>query len=245
MKKLLIACVLLLSAAGFCAYRYYNSEVLPEKRLDEAHDEQAKLFERVKPDIKDNDGKQDEDLLEKAGAVNSSVCAWLIIPGTHIDYPVCQAEDNDFYLHNGFDGQYNYELGCPFLDCRCDGDFSGFNSIVYGHHMTGQRMFADINLFKDESFLNDHSSGSLIFNDEVHTVQFFAYLNVYPTAPAYHVVFVTDSEKRDYLEYIRENSDYCKLPADAPDTDELHLLLLSTCTYEFDDARGILVGVIE
>lgn len=248
-KKAIIACVIiaLLAAGGYCVYRYYQSDVLPDKQVDEAYDEQIELFDSVKPEnnTADDSSADENNLLEAAEEVNDAIVAWLTIPGTHIDYPVCQAEDNDFYLHNGFDGQYNYELGCPFLDYRCESDFSGFNSIVYGHHMTRQRMFADINLFKDESFLSTHSTGQLILNNDVHTVRFFAYLNVYPTAPAYHAVFVMDSEKQEYLEYIEETADYCTLSVDELDIDNLHLLLLSTCTYEFDDARGILVGVIE
>ena len=270
MKKAVLLCVTvaLIAAGGYCFYRYYQSDVLPEKQLDEADEKQLELFERVKPSIPDNNtaddsSTDDNNLLEAAEEVNDAIVAWLTIPGTHIDYPVCQAEDNDFYLHNGFNGQYNYELGCPFLDYRCEADFSGFNSIVYAHHMTKQRMFADINLFKDEAFFNGHNTGQLILNNDVHTVQFFAYLNVYPTAPAYHAVFVMDSEKQEYLEYIEETADYCLYSTDelldmySTDEDDrddrddrdgfdnLHLLLLSTCTYEFDDARGILVGVIE
>lgn len=246
-KAAFVILILLIGAGVYCGYRYYHEDVLPEKQIDEAYDKQIELFDSVKPDINtsDDSSADDDNLLESAEEVNDAVVAWLTIPGTHIDYPICQAEDNDFYLHNGFDGKYNNELGCPFLDYRCEGDFSGFNSIVYGHHMTRQRMFADINLFKDESFLNAHFMGQLILNDEVHNVQFFAYLNVYPTAPAYHAVFMTDSEKQEYLEYIEETADYCTLSAGEIDIDNLHLLLLSTCTYEFNDARGILVGVIE
>ena len=246
MKKAFISFVLtaLIAGGGYCAYRYYQSDVLPEKQLDEAYNEQAELFERVKPEIPQSDEKN-ADLLKEAEDVNDSVAAWLTIPDTHIDYPICQADDNDFYLHNGFDGQYNYELGCPFLDYRCESDFSGFNSIVYAHHMTEQRMFADVSLFKDENYLNTHDTGQLILNDEVHTVRFFAYLNTYPTAPVYHAVFVTDNDKLEYLEYIEENADHCRLSADEVAVDDLRLLLLSTCTYEFNDARGILVGVIE
>lgn len=262
MKKAVLPVMLAIvtGLAAYCGYRYYNDAVLPEKKLAEADEAQLRLFEDIKPDIPENTPEDsspdnDENLLAAAEKVNPGVVGWLTIPGTHIDYPVAQGVDNDFYLHNGFDGQYNYELGCPFLDYRCESDFSGFNSIVYGHHMTRQRMFADINLFKDESFFSSHNTGQLILNNDVRTVQFFAYLNVYPTAPAYHAVFVMDSEKQEYLEYIEETADYCTLSVDelmdmfssddGDSFDNLHLLLLSTCTYEFDDARGILVGLIE
>lgn len=272
--------VLLLGAGCYCGYRYYDDVIRPEQEIAAADDAQNELFLQVKPSVSVNvpvtESIQEseaqaalttetaENLLAPAEEINEHTTAWLTIPGTHIDYPVVQGDDNDFYLHHGFDGQLNQELGCPFLDYRCNADFSGFNSIVYAHHMTKQRMFADIALFKDESFFSSHGYGTLILNDEVHTVQFFAYLNVYPTAPAYHAVFVMDSEKQEYLEYIEETADYCLYSTDelldmySTDEDDrddkddrddsfdnLHLLLLSTCTYEFDDARGILVGVIE
>ncbi|MBQ8927170.1 MAG: class B sortase [Oscillospiraceae bacterium] len=228
----------LVAAAGLCAYRYYDTAVLPEKRLDEADAQQLALFESIRPASADANGTP----LEAAQAVNASVTAWLTIPDTHIDYPIAQAEDNDFYLHHGFDGALNQELGCPFLDYRCERDFSGFNSIVYAHHMTRQRMFADIALFKDESFLQSHPEGTLTLPDGTHTVRFYAYLTVPSTAPAYHTVFVTDVQRREYLDYIASAASV--LQPTGPD-ESSRLLLLSTCTFEYEEARGVLVGVIE
>ncbi|MBR1384929.1 MAG: class B sortase [Ruminococcus sp.] len=249
MKKAVLLCAIAAFAAAgcYCAYRYYQSDVLPEQQLDKANEEQLQLFENVKPDYtipddKPGTTKPQENLLEAAEEVNSGVVAWLTIPGTHIDYPICQAEDNDFYLHNGFDGQYNYELGCPFLDYRCAGDFSGFNSIVYAHHMTEQRMFADIALYIDESFFDGHDTGYLVLGDDVHAVDFFAYLSVPSTAPAYHAVFVMDSEKQEYIDYIFQTAKYSK---EINIDENSHLLLLSTCTFEYEEARGVLVGVIQ
>lgn len=259
--RIAIGCIVfaLIAAGCYCAYRYYQLDVLPEKQLDEANEEQLALFSDIRPaDLLPENTEHSEntpqgDLLGEALEINSGAVAWVTVPGTNIDYPIAQGEDNSFYLTHGFDGKENGKLGCPFLDYRCEPDFSGFNSIVYAHHLKKRRMFADINLFKDQSFLRAHSTGTLTLNSEVHTVRFFAYLNVYSTAPAYHAVFVTDGEKREYLEYLETAADYCTMSADALCTDEngeanfddLRLLLLSTCTYEFDNARGILVGVIE
>ena len=245
-RKAAFAFLLLIICAGsYCGYRYYHDSVLPEKAVDEAHDEQLALFESVKPEK--NGTVTVSDPLEPAEEVNDAVVGWITIDGTHIDFPVCQAEDNDFYLHNGFDGKYNNELGCPFLDYRCEGDFSGFNSIVYGHNMKGQRMFADIALFKDQQYLQLHSEGVLTLKDGEHTVRFFAYMNVPDTAPAYHAVFVSAAEREDYIDYIFSEAVHTSgQTADGlKEIDDLHLLLLSTCTYEFTDARGILIGVIE
>ena len=68
---------------------------------------------------------------------------WIYIPDTHINYPVMQSEDNDFYLHHASDGSYLY-AGSIFLDYRCNADFSSISNILYGHNMSNRSMFADV-----------------------------------------------------------------------------------------------------
>ena len=249
--------ICLLAAAGiWCGYRYYGDVIRPEREIAAADREQTELFAQIRPVMSQPaetaasreaspapaaPSPPQPEPLAPAAEVNSAVVGWITIPGTHIDYPIVQGDDNDFYLHHGFDGKPNQELGCPFLDCRCAGDFSGFNSIVYAHHMTKQRMFADIALFQDAQFLDSHSTGCLTLNDGTHEVRFFAYLNVPDTDALYQTGFRTDDEKQTYLDYVSETAVYTAftgIPTDA------RLLLLSTCTFEFEGARGVLAGVI-
>jgi len=243
-KIIIAAAVLLIGAGALGGWVWYRSSVIPERQLDEAHDRQIELFAQIKPEFSASDSAVTP--LEPAESVNSAAVGWITIPDTHIDYPIAQAEDNDFYLHHGFDGQET-DCGCPFLDYRCERGFTGFNSIVYGHHMKHQRMFADIALFKNQSYLRSHPTGTLTLADGAHTVRFFAYLNVHNQAPAYHAVFVTKAERDDYIDYLFAEARYTTgyTPDALKGSDSLHLLLLSTCTYEFTDARGILAGVIE
>lgn len=255
MKRGFLICALfvLIAAGAYCGWRYYQAEILPEQQLTEADEQQGKLFDAIRPEIRtpeessqqaaDGAPSAPEEPLAAAEAVNSGTVGWLTVPGTHVDYPVCQGTDNDFYLHNGFDGQPNYELGCPFLDYRCEGDFSGFNSIIYAHHITKQRMFADIAKYKDEAYLRAHPTGSLLLRDGAHEIRFFAYLTVPSTAPAYHAVFLTESERQDYLDYLFAEAVWSTADPAEIHTD-MHLILLSTCTFEFDEARGVLVGIL-
>ncbi len=243
---------LLLIAGGYCGYRYYLDVIQPEQQIAAADEKQNAVFERVKPDIPaDSDtglsAEYAAEWLAPAAEVNKSTNAWLTIPGTHIDYPVVQGEDNDFYLHHGFDGELNQELGCPFLDCRCRSDYSGFNSIVYAHHMTKQRMFADIALFKYSEFMKRCPKGILTTTGGQYSVRFFAYLTV-PSNDAVYNVVCEDFEKREkYIAHLTESAVYTYgvTTEDLQNEENLHLLLLSTCTYEYDKARGVLVGVIE
>ena len=141
MKRIVmvIAVAVLLAVGGFFGWRYFNDVYLPNKQITDTEQEQREYFEKLKPDSvpQSNDAEQDVSeapSLEKLEAANSEAVGWITIDGTVIDYPVVQAEDNDFYLEHGVDGQYNNGLGCPFLDYRCDGDFSKFKPAVEALH---------------------------------------------------------------------------------------------------------------
>ena len=253
--RILSILVVILAFVGvYCGWRYYGDVIKPEKEIAAADEVQNRLFSEIKPTTAVTytiTAVQTEtvvttttaiDYLADAAEINSSVVGWITIPDTHIDFPIAQGEDNDFYLHNGFDKKYNYELGCPFLDYRCASDLSGFNSIVYAHHMTEQRMFADIALFKDGAFMEANPVGYLTQHDGVHTVRFFAYLNVPDDSAVYQIA--DSAEYAEYIDTLYRSADYVtKNKDEIKETDRL--LLLSTCTYEYKDARGVLVGIIE
>ena len=249
MRKYLIAAAMLIvcTTGIYAGLRYRKDVYLPEKELQEDYERLTEEIDNIRPDIHFENEKQASDEnnspLEKAENYNSDIVGWIKIPETNIDYPIVQSDDNDYYLHHALDGSDN-QLGVPFLDCRCLPDFSGFTSIVYGHHFSGMRMFAQIFSFKERSFLEQHNIGYLIANDEVKKISFFAYLNIKSNSPIYHTVFLTENEREDYLKTLFSEAAFTE-NYEKEDLVDKHLLLLSTCTYEFEDARGVLVGVIE
>ena len=175
--------------------------------------------------------------LEEVKTVNRQAIAWLTIPDTDLDYPIAQAEDNEFYLWKGFNGERN-GTGTPFLDYRCKPDFSGYNSIIYGHNMEQMLMFATISKYRDKSFMEEHPEGWLLLDDGLHKIQFFAYLSVQSNSAIYQTVFVTPQEFEEYKELMFECAVYTM---DVPEEIN-HVILLSTCTFERENQRGILVG---
>ena len=222
----------------------YTCEVKP------APERFARPAEKSAADTPDTEERPEigNDPLAELKAVNDEAVGWLTIDGTNIDYPIVQTADNSFYLQNGFDKKDNHGLGCPFLDSRCDGGFGGFNSIVYAHHIMGnQAMFADLTKYKSSAFMREYPRGKLLTAEGVHDVRFFAYMTIPSTASAYRTIFENSSDKDKYIDDIFGGANYtCELTADdLKNTDDLHLLLLSTCTFEYDEARGILAGVIE
>jgi SrtB family sortase len=63
--------------------------------------------------------------------VNSDVKAWLYVPGTNMNFPVAQTEDNDFYLTRGLDKKSKYTGSC-YIDFRNELLIDS-NTILYGH----------------------------------------------------------------------------------------------------------------
>lgn len=102
------------------------------------------------PDLVDeSDSGIDWDELREQ---NGDVKAWVRIDNTNIDLPVCQADDNDTYLHTTFWGEYS-NVGTPFMDYRVP-SADGFQVTCYGHHMgSTSTAFSDIaDCFEQDAF---------------------------------------------------------------------------------------------
>jgi len=162
---------------------------------------------------------------------------WLTIPNTNIDYPFAWYKDNEYYLRRDLNG--NYALaGTIFMDYRCKKDFTSQNTIIYGHHMKNRSMFNNLILFNDEKFFNENKTGTIYLPHATLTMEFFAYMVVNP-ATEYEIYNSELSD--DYLEYVKQNARYYR---DVEITDSDNIVTLSTCSYEFNNARMVLLSKI-
>jgi len=168
--------------------------------------------------------------------VNKDIAGWLIIPGTRIDYPFVLYKDNDYYLSRDIYGN-PAAAGTLFMDCRNDADFSGFNTIIYGHDMKNGSMFGDLKLFADEDFFESHPSGTILMQDNMYKLEFFAYLIACSDDS---MIYDALTKKNGFFDYIRSLAlNYREPETSGP------LVTLSTCSYEFDGARAVLLANIK
>lgn len=159
---------------------------------------------------------------------------WIYVPDTHINYPIMQSDDNDFYLHRSTDGDYLY-VGSIFLDYRCNADFSGVSSLLYGHNMSDGSMFADVKKFTDSVYFNSHRYGWLTTENDVFCVQFFAVDLTENTGEIYNM-------NANWRTVMSEVVNRAVIYDDIEISDTDKLLMLSTCTGANSDSRTILVG---
>ncbi len=171
-------------------------------------------------------------------AVNPEIVAWLSIDGTNIDYPVAQHSDNDYYLHHLFNGEWN-SSGCLFMDCHNQSDFSGRHTIIYGHHMDNGTMFQNLMGYKDQSFYDGHPTAQLFTPGGTYTVELFAGYVTGVDGDAWQFDFASDSEFREWLDNAKNKSLF---ESHVTPTAADRIVTLSTCSYEFYNARFVLHG---
>lgn len=87
--------------------------------------------------------------------INPDYVGWLTIPGTTVDGPVVQGNDNTEYLRTDFFGE-PASSGTLFIDENADMNTSG-NFIVYGHLMRDGTMFADLAQYKSKELFETNS----------------------------------------------------------------------------------------
>lgn len=171
---------------------------------------------------------------------NPDTIGWIYCADTHIDYPVVQGPDNDYYLHRLFDGGYS-AAGTIFLDAECASDFSYFHSILYGHHMKNGSMFRDLEKFKDEEFFRAHPYLILMTPETNYVIEVFAGYVSSVTEDSWKIEFTDGDDMTAWIEECIEKSnvDTGVVPANWN-----RLITLSTCSYEYHNARYVLHGIL-
>lgn len=172
--------------------------------------------------------------------VNKDVVGWIYIPDTKVNYPILQGRDNDQYLRHMIDGKYN-TAGSVFLESDIPDDFSSRNNPIYGHNMKNGTMFATVAKYKKQKFYDEHPIGYLVTPEKTYLVRFFAGYVLTTKGDAWDTGF-TEAEYKKWLNKACKKSYFA---SDVVPTTDYNVLTLSTCSYETNDARFVLHGLLE
>lgn len=177
---------------------------------------------------------------ENLSEINSDIVGWIYIDNTAINYPIVQGEDNSYYLKHLFDKNYS-SSGCIFLDCNNNPDFSGYNNVIYGHHMKNGTMFSSLTDYKDQKYYNAHPQAILLTPNQNYIIDIFAGYVASINDDAWQIAFDADNEFIEWIADIQERS--CFASNVKPVTTD-KIITFSTCSYEFDNARFVLYGIL-
>lgn len=172
--------------------------------------------------------------------LNPDVVGWIYIEGTNVNYPIVQAGDNDSYLYRLISGETN-SSGSIFLDAGASELFLSRNNSLYGHNMKNGTMFADITDYVDQEFYEAHPVALLLTPQGNYKVNIFSCYITDAWDNAWQISF-NGSEYGQWLNELQRRS---YLVTDVHPTEADRVLTLSTCTYETENARLLVHGIIE
>jgi sortase B len=106
--------------------------------------------------------------------------------------------------------------------------------------MKNKSMFYGLMNYKDQAFYNEHSVALLVTPDAYYKIRFFSGYVSDTSADAWKLTFAEE----EYSNWLRDIQRRSCFATDYAPTVEDKIITLSTCTYEFDDAKFVLHGYL-
>ena len=215
------------------------------KQSETTKDDWSSIYEKY-PNVQFPSGMQTKfaDLY----ATNPDIVGWLKIDGLGIDYPVVQTTDDAYYLKHDF-MRNKSDYGTVFLSSGNNAKDLDLNNVVYGHTMRrDNQMFTPLKEYKT---LEGFKKNPIIeYNTLYANYKFKVYAvfitNGDSTGDVNNYLFdytfanlANTSAFAGFINQVNMRKLYTTGVSVMPDD---KLLTLSTCTYEFDNARLVVIA---
>ena len=136
---------------------------------------------------------------------NDSTRGWIKVNGTNINYPIVQADNNDYYLTHSFYKTYS-GVGWVFADYRNKFDGKDKNIIIYGHNRRDGTMFGTLKNILKEDWYNNNSSITYFDEKGSRECKIFAVYRI-PKEDYYITTSFSDDESyEDFLKTLKARS---------------------------------------
>ena len=215
------------------------------KQSETTKDDWSSIYEKY-PNVQFPSGMQTKfaDLY----ATNPDIVGWLKIDGLGIDYPVVQTTDDAYYLKHDF-MRNKSDYGTVFLSSGNNAKDLDLNNVVYGHTMRrDNQMFTPLKEYKT---LEGFKKNPIIeYNTLYANYKFKVYAvfitNGDSTGDVNNYLFdytfanlANTSAFAGFINQVNMRKLYTTGVSVMPND---KLLTLSTCTYEFDNARLVVIA---
>jgi len=173
-------------------------------------------------------------------AINHDFTGWIKVGGTAVDYPIVKHSDNDYYLDKDFYGNENI-AGSIYMDYRNFGNELDGNIILYGHNMKNGTMFNSLNDYKDREFFDENTT--ITFSNLYNTYEYEIFSVYWVSANDYELK--VDFKNSDLKEYYEELSEKSLFQRKIDIDDITQIITLATCSYEVDNGRLMIHGILK
>lgn len=252
---LVVFALIFLGSAG---YLVYDGVYLPYKLNQgiEVLTEDIETFDMESEEVYveeviDEDGQVQyvtiNDTVEAVRALRETypdMVGWLKIDNTDVQLPVMQSStsNSEYYLYKDYTGSYS-KYGSLFVDAWTE--VGGDNQVIYGHHMKDGNMFACLTEYTD-----------LDYYKETPVIQYDTYLeagqwkiiavfkaNTYYSQGDPFIYNIDDfSSDEEKMEFIYQCMTRSVIDTGVDVTDSDVFITLSTCSYEYDGFRTVVVA---
>lgn len=247
MKKvfiLILALLLVFSVVQInkTTYNYKKSQQMYETLQKECVE--TKGIEDTKPDV----STQPIEMIETAPITidfnslldkNKDIVGWIYCQDTPINYPVAQAENNEYYLRRDLNGKYLVS-GTVFVDHRNGTIGKDINYIVYGHNMKDGTMFSSLAKYKEQSYYDEHPILYFLTPTADYKIELYAGIVVKRDT----LIYVPNPDETEFSTFLHKAKTNSTFVSNVEINEKDTLITLSTCSYEYNNARYILIGKI-
>lgn len=208
----------------------------------------ASEFETYKTEEKIKNGEG--ILLDFENLINQNrdIKGWLKINNTKVNYPVYQCNDNDFYINHDMNKKTS-RYGALFIDAenRIGVLENSKNLIIYGHSMRDGAMFGELKKYLNYDFYKENPTFEFtsLYREGKYKVFSVFVTNTLPEHDNGEVFnyrqsnFANEEEFKVFIEELRKRS---VINTDVDVTYDDEIITLSTCAYDFDEARLVVVA---
>lgn len=171
--------------------------------------------------------------------MNPDVVGWIFQEGTNINYPIMRGKDNTFYLTHLPDMAPN-KLGSIFMNVENTGTMNDDTTVIFGHNMQDESMFATLEKYKAQQYFEQHPSLYILTPTDYYRVDIFAgYVIGANDIKSLHFNFRDRRERDKFVMHAYERS-VITSPVELAVEDQFVSLI--TCSYDIYDARFMLNG---
>lgn len=162
-------------------------------------------------------------------AQNPDIYAWLYIPGTDINYPVCQSTNDVYYLTHNTQGVLDAN-GALYTESKYNTrTFQDPVTVIYGHNMRSGKMFGNL----EETFcrgFDGHSEAIIYMPGNIQKYKIFAALPI----GSNHLMYGRNYYKKDQYQSLLDDIMKARIMEAVRDTGTAvttddKILVLSTC----------------
>lgn len=169
--------------------------------------------------------------------LNDDTIGWLQVKNTKINYPVVQADNNDYYLNHAFDKTKN-GAGWVFVDYRSNMDEISKNTIIYAHDVKKNNlMFGSLKNVLDDNWNSNYDNLIINFNIKGTTYNWQIF-SIYTTEVTNDYLVTNFGSDYSFREYINKSLEKSIKNFNIEVLDDDKIITLSTC---YNDANYRLV----